>query len=388
MQIKLLIVHNKYKSKHIGGEDVVYEQEKRLLQNKIGKENIFSYEVSNDNLTPFNLFFSIWFSYKHYKNIHNIVKNNNIKIVHVHNFFPLLTPSIFIGAKKAGAVVIHTLHNYRLWCISGILYREGNGICETCPKKPISFAGIFHKCYRNSAIQSLWAQLAFWFYKAIKIFNYIDYYFVLTHFEEEKVNSFGIKKEKLIYKPNCIQTMTERKKETTGYIYVGRLEESKGIFKLLEIWETLDKRFILTVIGTGEQENYLRKKYQKKNILFKGKCSRKQTLEYISQSKFLIHPSLLYETFGLTMIEAMNLAIPVIGLNIGTRSEIIQHEYNGFLCTINNLKNTIIQSYDTNKYEYLRKNAYHTSLLYTPNYIINKQVNIYQSVIKKHISYK
>lgn len=49
--MKLLIIHNKYQSNNIGGEDIVYQNELWQLQKKLGKENIFSYEVSNDNLS-------------------------------------------------------------------------------------------------------------------------------------------------------------------------------------------------------------------------------------------------------------------------------------------------------------------------------------------------
>ena len=67
--MKILVVHNKYQSKNKGGEDIVYENEVLLLQSELGKENVLSYEVSNDNLTTFKLIFNILFSIKHYKTL-------------------------------------------------------------------------------------------------------------------------------------------------------------------------------------------------------------------------------------------------------------------------------------------------------------------------------
>ena len=48
--MKILVVHNKYQSKNIGGEDIVYEDEVLSLQSELGKENVLSYEVSNDGI--------------------------------------------------------------------------------------------------------------------------------------------------------------------------------------------------------------------------------------------------------------------------------------------------------------------------------------------------
>ena len=118
--MNILIIHNKYQSNNIGGEDIVYKNELQSLQEKLGEKNVYSYEVSNDDISKIKLIFGIWFSLKYYKEIKKIVKENSIDLVHVHNFYPLLTPSVFKAAKDTGAKVVHTLHNYRLWCISGI----------------------------------------------------------------------------------------------------------------------------------------------------------------------------------------------------------------------------------------------------------------------------
>ncbi|HKM19046.1 MAG TPA: hypothetical protein VJY14_03185 [Aliarcobacter sp.] len=129
--MNLLIIHNRYQSNNIGGEDIVYQNELESLQKKLGKENVFSYEVSNDDISKIKLIFNIWFN-KHYNNeVKKIVEENDIDLVHIHNFYPLLTPSVFKASKDAGAKVVHTLHNYRLWCISGIFFRDGYGVISS-----------------------------------------------------------------------------------------------------------------------------------------------------------------------------------------------------------------------------------------------------------------
>ncbi|MFV9924222.1 MAG: glycosyltransferase family 4 protein [Francisella endosymbiont of Hyalomma scupense] len=382
--MKILIVHNRYQSNNIGGEDIVYENELKSLQNLRGKDNVLAYEASNDNISKFSLLLGIWFSRKHYRNIKKIVKDNSIDIVHVHNFFPLLTPSIFKAAKIAGAKVVHTLHNYRLWCISGILYKDGYGTCELCTKNKLPFFGIKNKCYRKSTLQSFVAQLAFSFYKFLKMFKNIDYFFVLTDFQSQKVKELGIPADKIILKPNSMPLITQQhiSREQQNYIYVGRLEESKGIFELLDTWRSLDDKFILTVVGDSPDSDEIISKYSSKNIIFKGKCSREETLLLIFQSKYLIQPALLYETFGLTIIEAMSFGVPVIGFDIGTRKDFIKNEQNGFLTTKQDLQKTIEKSYNYDNYKQMSENSKNTAKQYQNDYIIVKQLEIYKKILE------
>ena len=383
--MKILIIHNKYQSNNIGGEDIVYKNELNALREKLGCENVFCYEVSNDNINKFKLLFEIWFSKKYYKEVAKIIKENDIDIVHVHNFFPLITPAVFKAAKDSKAKVVHTLHNYRLWCISGILYRDGFGICEICAHKKISLSGILNKCYRKSLLQSFVAQLAFWFYKLIGAFNNIDYFFVLTNFQKNKVKSLGVSESKIILKPNSLQMSFDMETQKHNYVYVGRLEESKGILNLLEIWDKFDEKYILTIVGGGDIEAELRRKYKKPNIIFKGKCSREETMAIVSHSKYLLQPSLLYETFGLTIIEAMGTGVPVIGYDIGTRSDFIKDGINGFLSSPNELKNVIERSYDYGDYDMLSKAAKESVKQYKNEYVIEKQIEIYKNILENKI---
>ena len=381
--MKLLIIHNTYQSKNIGGEDIVYKNELESLRQELGNKNVFSYEVTNDDISKIKLIFGIWFSFKYYRNIKKIVEKNCIDLVHIHNFYPILTPSIFKASKDAGAKVVHTLHNYRLWCISGIFYRDGYGICELCTQNKFSLKGILNKCYRRSLFQSLVTQLSFWFYRFTQVFDNIDYFFVLTEFQREKVKSLGIDKKRIVLKPNSLNRSFDILNNKSGYNYVGRLEESKGIYKLLKIWNLLDERYMLTIVGGGDIEEDLRVKYSKKNIIFKGKCSREETLYSISKSKYLIQPSVWYETFGLTMIEAMGYGVPVIGLDIGTRKDFIEDGINGFLCDKNNLKNIIEKSFKFTDYKILSRNALLKAKEFENSYVTKKQIEIYKNILGK-----
>jgi len=381
--MKILVIHNRYQSSNIGGEDIVYDNELLSLQEKLGLENVHYYEVSNDNVNKFSLLFNIWFSIKHYNNVKKVVIDNNIDLVHIHNFYPILTPSIFKASKKAGAKVVHTIHNYRLWCISGNFYRDGHGICELCIKRKFPIYGILNKCYRKSLVQSVLTQFSFWFYWSAKAFDSIDYFFVLTNFQKDKIISLGIERDKIILKQNGLGSISCTTEAKEGYVYVGRFEESKGIYELLEVWIKLPQKFVLTIIGGGEHDSDLKERYQSLNIIFKGKCSHPETLEYISKSKYLIQPSLWYETFGLTIIEAMGLGTPIIGSDIGTRSDFIEDKVNGFLFGPDTLEEVVKMSFDYENYNNLRANSFLKAKTFENDYVTNKQIEIYRDIINE-----
>jgi glycosyltransferase involved in cell wall biosynthesis len=229
------------------------------------------------------------------------------------------------------------------------------------------------------------AQMAFWFYKVTKVFDNINYFFVLTNFQKEKVKSLGIDESKIILKPNSLNMSFVTQNEKQGYIYVGRLEESKGIYELLNVWKQLDERFVLIIIGGGEIEEKLKKEFSNANIIFKGKCSREVTLANIATSRYLIQPSLWYETFGLTIIEAMSFGVPVIGFDIGTRGDFIQDEVNGFLSHLNSLKEVVEKSFNYREYDGLSKNATQTAKLYENEYVIEKQIEIYKNILESKV---
>lgn len=378
--MKVLIAHNRYQSRHIGGEDLVVERELRDLKNALGSENVFEYIVSNDEIDSKKLIFTLWGVQNHYQNIFNIVTTHRIDIVHVHNFFPLLTPTVFSAAKAAGAKVVHTLHNFRWWCVAGNFYREGKGHCETCVDKAIAWPAIQHQCYRQSFVQSTASVAAFAWYQMKAVHKDIDAYFVLSDFQKKKISAW-LPENALWIKPNGIDLPNVAVPSETkqDYLYIGRLEPSKGIDYLLSVWESLPENFVLNIIGSGEDDT-LEKKYAKKNVRFLGKSPHEKTLQYVSKAKYFIHPSLNYETFGLTLVEALAQGTPVIALDIGPRREFIQTGYNGWLCEKAQLKNAILQSYENENYAALSLQARESVKRFEAKRVMAQQLKGYEMI--------
>lgn len=361
--MKILIVHNFYRQKNIGGEDIVVTTELSRLRKIFGSHNVMSFSVCNDNATKLQFLFSPFFPLLTMVKLFLMIKKNGINIVHVHNYFPLITPFCFVVSRLAGAQVVHTLHNFRPWCIAGTFYRNGKGICKDCVEKN-RFQGVKYKCYRGSFIQSFIVYLSFSTYHALGVFNAVNKYFTVSDFQNKIVKSLGFHTRRVSIRRNLLtlegsRSLVKPYEERDGFIFVGRLEESKGVEVLLKQWQYLPDNINLRIIGFGEDFYHLKENYKKKNIRFLGRLENAEVMDHITSSKFLIQSSLWYETMGLTVMEAFSCGTPVIGFPIGTRTELITHMDNGLLCDIDNFSQSIIiaNNFSLDRYRHMQSAA-------------------------------
>lgn len=391
--MKILLVHNQYST--TGGEDQALAREKAILKQWLGEENVFEYTVSVNDYSKWQMLRSIFYSRKQYRNLYDLVKQHQIDIVHVHNYFPVLTASVFKAAKAAGAKLVHTVHNYRWWCISGNFYRPAVGICTLCVDQKNFWNGIKHRCYRNSFLQSLVAKLAYAYYKKIGVFEWIDQCWVLTQFQYQQLIKLGVPANKLQLKPNMLDAEFPATQSATiqalpnaqrkGFLYIGRLDAEKGIEYILSEWVKLSEQYQLTVIGSGNLEAALKSQYNQPNIIFTGALPFDQVNQYLQKAQYTLQPSLWYETMGLTIIESMQHGTPVIGFNIGTRPELIKHKKTGFICTPNQFIRTIqlAAHYPDNDYDAMVMNAREYAQNFAPDLIMAQQLHLYENLLSQ-----
>ncbi|MBA3914544.1 MAG: glycosyltransferase [Acidobacteriales bacterium] len=131
--VKVLLVHNEYRQP--GGEEVVVEQERRLLE--AAGHVVVPFRRSNwdvEDVSGFEqlvLAKKIVWSSDARRDIAKVLDDEKPDVVHVHNTFMAISPSIYSACQKAGVPVIQTLHNYRLFCPAAFFFRDGK-VCEEC----------------------------------------------------------------------------------------------------------------------------------------------------------------------------------------------------------------------------------------------------------------
>jgi glycosyltransferase involved in cell wall biosynthesis len=388
--MKILFVHNHYGDGVGGGEEILTKRQSLLL-NSYGHQ-VYEYYRKNSEFINLSIYKKIIFSKnliyskKSYHDIQKIIKYFKPDIMHVHNFWMILSPSIFQAAKDLGVSTVINLNNYRLTgCINGLMLRNGN-ICSLClGKNP--WRAVLYKCYSNNFTASIIKYLMYTnsIYNKIWL-KYIDAFVVGTEFGKKLFISNKIPKSKLFTIPNFIEDPLSKSgyiKPGFGALIISRLSQEKGLLTIVKAWNNI--KYPLTVVGDGPLRSELNK-CSNKNIIFTGYINNTKLDELYNKSAFTIFPSECYEGFGLTTIESMAYCRPVIGVNLGTRKEIIKNGYNGLLYELKNivdLQNKVRMLVENkNLLNQMSKNARKTyDDYYTPKVVYNKFSSMYSKLI-------
>lgn len=325
--MRVLILHNEYQN--YGGEDAVFNLERKILsENNIDINYLL---FSNHSITTLNDKIQTSISIK--KNVKNLeiikieLKQGNYDIIHCHNFFPLISPGLHLLAKEMNIPIVQTIHNYRLFCSNGFFWKK-NSKCQKCLNN--NYWGVFHKCYKNSSIGSYIVKK---FQDAsIKNKYWIDsvtLFFVLSNYAKNIFIQNGIPKDKLYVKPNFIDNInkpTYSFNEKQEFLYVGRLDSTKGILELAEMIRS-NNDLSLKIIGSGPLKNEI-ENMQCHNLSIAGHISDQKILkdEY-SKAKALIFSSKSHESQPMTIVEAMSIGLPIISFNNPSIKEMFGQDY-------------------------------------------------------------
>lgn len=330
--MRILSVHNRYQIR--GGEDESCESEERLLQERGHQVDV--YTESNDRVGELGMARvaarTVW-SVESYKIVQQRLAQQPYDILHVQNFFPLISPSVYYAAKAAGIPVVQTLRNYRLACPNGLFFRDGV-VCEDCLGKAIPWPGVMHSCYRQSWSASLGVSTMLTVHRGLATWRQmVDIYITLTEFARQKLIAGGLPADKIVVKPNFMRTDPGVGTGKGGFVlYAGRLSTEKGLDTLLAAWQKLGSKVPLKIIGTGPLETLVAATaYQSPYIEWLGCISNAEVLQLMGEALVLVFPSKWYETFGRVAMESFAKGTPVIAARIGAIAELVDHGRTGLL---------------------------------------------------------
>ena len=329
---RILLVHNFYQQ--AGGEDRVVEAEEELLRSY--GHHVFRYTDNNDRIVHIGKIDAavqtIW-SHASYRKLLKLIREERIELCHFHNTFPLISPSAYYAARRAGVPVVQTLHNYRLLCSNALLMRQGE-ICEDCLGRRVVWPGAVRRCYRNSYSASAVTAAMISAHRLTGTWTRaVDRYIALTQFARGKFINGGLPAAKISVKPNFADKDPGAGDGGGGYaLFVGRLSPEKGIDTILKAWDGLPDDLPLRIAGGGPLAPLVKDAAARNpKVKWLGELPRADIQAEMKGAKFLICASTWYESFPLIIVEALAAGLPVIASDIGVLPELIRHERTGLL---------------------------------------------------------
>ena len=337
--MKVLVIHNFHRKGSSSGDDQVFKSETQLLENH--GIDVIKYTSCNDEFDNSNILqkmistFGMLWSFKRYFDVKNIIKKEKPDLVHIHTFFPLLSPSILYAAKRCGVKVVATLHDTRFICPCASSLRKGK-LCNKCGDGKY-LRMVKYACFKESKMQSFIVACIFKYHKIRKTFyKQIDRYICLNDNQINLLEQIGYDSNKIVKKYNFVPD-NDVKPTKGGYeipdryvVFYGRIGEETGIRVLYELWNRISD-IPLVVMGGGPLEDEFRNWAGKKNnVFYLGYTQHDECLKIVKNSEFVVFPSIWYEGCSMVEIETESLGVGLVATDLGFSSEAIENGINGY----------------------------------------------------------
>lgn len=336
--MRVVVVHNRYRSEHPSGEDRVVDQETALLA--AAGHSVELFERRSDDIADMSLLekaavpLLVPWNPAARSALASRLRREPPDVVHIHSTFPLLSPSVVAACADAGVSAVATLHNYQMVCAPGTLYRDGR-ICTDCVGTA-PLAAVRHGCYRDSVVAtvplavSLAANRRRWW-------SGISRFFCISGAQRQILVQAGMPAERLAVKYNFVEEPGHRRSGPGEYLlYIGRLSEEKGTRLLMTAWDQLQARgglgLPLVLAGTGPLDGELtRWALDRDDVRYLGLRTREECAELAGRAAALVAPSEWLEAFGLVVVEAMAAAVPSVAAGHGAFVELVEDGVTGLL---------------------------------------------------------
>lgn len=330
-RFRILMLHNAYQTR--GGEDESADDECRVLRE--AGHHVTFLNAHNDTIASRRdmvrtALSSVW-SRDWKRRVTRILEEEQFDVLHVQNFFPQISPSVYVAAQKAGVPVVQAVRNYRLACPAATLLRNGS-LCTDCVGRVAKLPAVRHRCYRASRAASATVAATTGVHKIIGTWQrQVDQYLAVSQYVADVLEDEGFAKEKITVKPcfayHLASSHTGKTADRRDALFVGRLSPEKGVPLLLEAWRQLaptDTK--LNIIGEGTLPSNL-----PENVKVLGKKTPEEVQRAMSQSAFVVMPGLWPEPFGRVAVEAFSQGTPVIATGIGGVADIVEDGVTGAL---------------------------------------------------------
>jgi glycosyltransferase involved in cell wall biosynthesis len=325
--MRVLILHSRYLTGAASGENRVVEDEARLLRQ--GGHGVTVWDPSPDATVGAALArtagHAVWSAHAGAEVV-RLIREQNAQIVHCHNLFPMLSPSVLRAAGGEGVGVVMTLHNYRLLCLPATFLREDR-VCEACLGR-VPWRGVVHRCYRGSSLASATLATSIALHRAARSFESVRLFLAVSEFVRDKHVEAGFPTERIRVKPSFAWEAPRREGPGEYFLYLGRLSAEKGAETAVEAWRWASGR--LVIVGDGPELEKLQR-IAPAGVEFRAPVLPAQVPGLLAGARALLVPSVCYEGAPRAILEAYAAGVPVLASRTGGVPELVVDDVSGFL---------------------------------------------------------
>jgi glycosyltransferase involved in cell wall biosynthesis len=329
--MKVLQLYNRYRvAGH--GEDRVVAQTLEVLQSKGVEATLLEasgWEARTGFVGKLKAALASPYSRQSYKRARRRIQATRADVVHAHNIYPLLTPSVLRASRDAGIPTVLTAHNYYLTC--PVYTHLSRGITCTRCTGGHEYHCITRNCRSNLAESVVYAARAAIVRKWRLIHDNTCQLIALSTFASKYFEAAGFTAEQIAVLPNSVPIPKDQARPQDGkYVaFGGRLTHSKGIDILMGAARQtgLPIRIAGSVTDAGMPLDDT-----PANVTLLGPLTRMELRAFYCGARFLVFPSRWFEMCPMMVLEAMSHGLPVIASRIGGLDEIVLDGETGVLC--------------------------------------------------------
>jgi glycosyltransferase involved in cell wall biosynthesis len=337
--MRILLVHNRYRSGAPSGENRVVDQEGEALE-ALGHE-VMRFGRSSDEIAEWpvakkaSLPARVIWSRETRRDLTTVLREHRPEVVHVHNTFPLLSAAVLYACRDERVPVVATLHNYRLACANGLFFRSG-AVCHDCAHG-LPVQAVLHGCYRESPAATVPVALSLSLHRQAWR-SLVSAYVFVSASQRDLLAGADLARGRVFVRYNLIPRRSRSQTaRAPTVVFAGRLDEAKGVRLLMAGWDDYCRKYgepglNLVIAGGGPLDDEVEAwASARPSVDMTGPLSSDQCADLISRARAVLLPSAWEETFGLVAVEAMAAGVPPIAAGHGSFTELITSGEDGLL---------------------------------------------------------
>lgn len=319
--MKIVVAHNRYRDARPSGENRIVDLE--IAAVRAHGVEVLPFQRTSDEIADMPIGQKMLlpvapiYARRAQRGLADLLRAEQPDLVHLHNSYPLLSPWIVRTAHAHGVPVVHSVHNYRQVCASGIYFRDGH-LCMDCRGRAFGLPAIVHSCYRGSAVQSAVIATALAVHRGT--WRSVERFIANTTHISEHLQSYGIPAERITVKPNAVPDPGDHAEAGSGFLFAGQLSAEKGVKLLVDAWSRHPDGAMgeLRIAGDGPLRGLVeRAAAERRDVVYLGFLDHAELRNAMRAAAAVVAPSTWHDVAPMVITEALANARPVLGTTLG-----------------------------------------------------------------------